>query len=154
MLSGRECGHISCEVLTEKVVTGRVRSLSSRSGQALCWLRIAEIPLRGLTSPVALVLCIHTAISELLGHDEWGGGFFPPRKAVLCVHEMGGDDRSRDNRGTAFAYHERLPSAKLGWVKTRGTHQSGPGMEGVRLRQSWHHCDRDRGVFVSNRQVD
>ena len=35
-----------------------------------------------------------------------------------------------------------------------GTHQSGPGTEGVRLRQSRHHCGRDRGIFVSNRQVD
>ena len=154
MLSGTKCRHIGCEVLTEGVVTGRVRSLSSRSGHALCWLRIAEIPLQGLTSALALVLCIHTAISELLGHDKWGGVFFPPRKGVLCVHKMGRDDRSRDNRGTAFAYHERLPSAKLEWVKTRGTHQSGPGPEGVRLRQSQHHCGCDRGIFVSNRQVD
>ena len=51
------------------------------------------------------------------------GVFFPPRKGVLCVKKMGRNDRSRDNRGMAFAYHERLPSAKLGWVKTRGTHQ-------------------------------
>ena len=83
-----------------------------------------------------------------------GGVFFPPWKGVLCVHEMGLNGRSRDNRATAFAYHERLPSAKLGWVKTRGTHQSGPGPERVRLRRSRHHCDRDRGIFVSNRQVD
>ena len=84
-----------------------------------------------------------------------GGVFFPPRKGVLCVQKMGRDDRSRENRGTAFfAYHERLPSGKLGWVKTRGTHQSGPGLEGVRLRQSRHHCGRDIGIFVSNRQVE
>ena len=83
-----------------------------------------------------------------------GGIFVPPRKGVLCVHEMGRNDRSRDSRRTVFAYHERLPSAKLGWVKTRGTHQSGPGSEGVHLRQSRHHCGRDRGIFVSNRQVD
>ena len=43
-----------------------------------------------------------------------GGVFFPPMKGVLCVHEMERDGRSRGNRGTAFAYHERLPSAKLG----------------------------------------
>ena len=84
-----------------------------------------------------------------------GGSSFPSGKGVLWVHEMGRNDRSRDNRGTAFfAYHERLPSVKLGWVKTRGTHQSRPGLEGVRLRQSRHHCGRDRGIFVSNRQVD
>ena len=58
---------------------------------------------------------------------------------------MGRNDRSRDNRGTAFAYHERLLSAKLGGVETGGTHQSGPDTEGVRLRQSRHHRGRDRG---------
>ena len=45
--------------------------------QALCSPRIAEIPLQGLVSAVALVLCIHTGVSELLAHDEWGGVFFP-----------------------------------------------------------------------------
>ena len=83
-----------------------------------------------------------------------GGVFSSPRKGVLCVQKMGRNDRSRDNRGTAFAYHELLPSAKLGWVKTRDTHQCGPGPEGARLRKSRHHCGRDRGIFVSNRQVD
>ena len=63
----------SCERGTEGVVTDRVRSEPSRSGQALCWPRIAEIPLQGLTSAVALVLRIHTGVSELLAHDEWGG---------------------------------------------------------------------------------
>ena len=82
------------------------------------------------------------------------GVFFPLRKGILCVQRVGRNDRSRDDRGTAFAYHERLPSAKLGWVEAGGTYQSGPGTEEVRLRQSRHHCDRDRGVFVSNRQVD
>ena len=67
---------------------------------------------------------------------------------------MGWNDRSTDNHGKAFAYHEGLPSAKLGWVETGGTHQFGPGTEGVRLRQCRHHCGRDRGVFVSYRQVD
>ena len=83
-----------------------------------------------------------------------GGVFFPLRKGIFYVQKMERNDRSRDNRATAFAYHERLPSAKLGLVETRGTHQSGPGTEGVRLRQSRHHCGRDRGVFVSDRQVD
>ena len=44
--------------------------------QALCWPRIAEMPLQGLTSAVALVLCIHTGVSELLAHDEWGESSF------------------------------------------------------------------------------
>ena len=71
-----------------------------------------------------------------------GGVFFPLRKGILCVQKMG---RNMGNRGKVFAYHERLPSAKLGWVETGGTHQSGPGTERVRLRQSRHHCGRDRG---------
>ena len=79
-------------------MTGRVRSLSSRSEQALCWPITAEIPLQGLTSAVALVLCIHTGVSELLAHDEWGV-FFPLRKGIFCVQKMGRNDRSRDNRG-------------------------------------------------------
>ena len=81
MSSGTKCGRIGCEVRTEGVVTGRVRSLSSRSGQALCWPRIAEIPLQELTSAVELVLCIHTGVSELLAHDEWGGSSYPSGKA-------------------------------------------------------------------------
>ena len=118
-------------------MTGCVRSLSSRSVQALCWPRIAEIPLQRLTSAVALVLCIHTGFcidtgfSGLLAHDEWGGVFFPLRKGILCVQKLGRNDCGRNNRGTAFAYHEQLSSAKLGWIETGGTHQSGPGTEGM-----------------------
>ena len=36
-------GAQSCEGGTEGVVTGRVRSESSRSGQALCWPNVAEV---------------------------------------------------------------------------------------------------------------
>ena len=72
------------------------------------------------------------------------GGLLSPQERHFLRPEMGRNDRSRDNRGTAFAYHEGLPSAKLGWVYT-GTHQSGPGTEGVCLRRSRHHCGRDRG---------
>ena len=46
----------SCEGGTEGVVKDRVRSESSRSGQALCWPSIAEVPLQALKSAVALVL--------------------------------------------------------------------------------------------------
>ena len=49
---------------------GRVRSLSSLSGQALCWPKIVERSLQELTSAVALVLCIHTGVYELLVCDE------------------------------------------------------------------------------------
>ena len=81
MPSGTKCGRIGCEVQTERVVTGCVRSLSSRSGQALCWPRTAEIPLQGLTSAVALVSYTHTGVSELLAHNEWGGSSYPSGKA-------------------------------------------------------------------------
>ena len=43
-----------------------------------------------------------------------GEVFFPLTKDIFCVQKMRRNDHSRDNRGTAFAYHERLPSAKLG----------------------------------------
>ena len=46
------------------------------------------------------------------------GVFFPLRKGIFCVQKMGRNGRGRDNYDTAFAYHERLPSAKLGWVET------------------------------------
>ena len=58
--------------------------------QTLCWPRIAEIPLQGLTSAVALVLCIHTAVSELLGHDEWGALLSPQQRHFL--HPENGAD--------------------------------------------------------------
>ena len=73
--------------------------------QALCWPRIAGIPLQGLVSAVALVLCIHTGVSELLTHDEWGGVFFPVWKGILCVMREragGGCDRPRPFRVIAI----------------------------------------------------
>ena len=57
--------------------------------QALCWPKIAEMPLQGLVSAVALVLCIHTGVSELLAHDEWGGSYFLFRKAFSASCERG-----------------------------------------------------------------
>ena len=44
MFKRDERGAQSCEGGTEGVVTGRVRSESSRSGQALCWPNVAEVP--------------------------------------------------------------------------------------------------------------
>ena len=79
-----------------------------------------------------------------------GEFFFPLRRGIFCIQKMGRNDRSRDNRGTAFAYHERLPSAKLGCVETGGTHQSGPGTEGVRLVNVGIIVAVTEGVFVSN----
>ena len=64
-------------------MTGCVRSLSSRSRQDLCWPRIAEIPLQGLTSVVALILCIHTGVSELPAHDQWGSLLSPQERHSL-----------------------------------------------------------------------
>ena len=53
-----EKGDRSCEKGTEGVVTGRVRSVSSQSGQALCWSSVAEVPSQALKSAAALVLCL------------------------------------------------------------------------------------------------
>ena len=51
-------------------MTGRVRSVSSRSGQSLCWPSVAGVLLQALNSAVALVLCIGAGGSEQLAHDE------------------------------------------------------------------------------------
>ena len=84
-----------------------------------------------------------------------GGVFFPLRKGIFCVQKMGRNDRSMDNRGTAFAYHERLPSAKLGWVETGGTHQSvDRARKGCVYVKVGIIVAVTGGVFVSNRQVD
>ena len=125
-------GRILWEGGTEGVVIGRVRSLSSPSGQALCWPRIAEIPLQDLTSAVVLVSCIHTGVSELLVHDKWGGFSLPSREAFSTSRGWDGMTAAGAIAVRPFAYHERLPSAKLGQVETGGTHQSEPGTEGVR----------------------
>ena len=72
------------------VVTGRVRSVSSRSGQALCWPSVAEVPLQSLKSAVALVLCLCAGGSEQLAHDEWRGSSFLFRKAFPASRKWGG----------------------------------------------------------------
>ena len=63
------------------MVTDRVRSVSLRSGQALCWPSVAEVPLQALKSAVELVLCICAGGSEQLAHDGWGGSSFLFQKA-------------------------------------------------------------------------
>ena len=136
------------------MLTGRIRSLLSRSRQALCWPRIAEIVSQGLTSAVLLVFCIHTGVSEPLTHGERGGSSFPPGKAFSVSKEWGKMTSAGTIAVRPFAYHERLPSANLRWVDTGGTHQSRPGTDGVRLRQGQHHRGRDGGGVRENRQVD
>ena len=126
------CGRIGCQVRTEGVVRGRVRSLSSQSGQALCWRRFAETSLQGLTSAVALVLCIHTEVSELLAHDEWGGSSFPSGKAFSASRKWGGmtaagtivvrllritnDCCLQSWRGSRLGAHTNLDRARKGCV--------------------------------------
>ena len=70
-------------------MTGRVRSVSSRSGQALCWPSVAEVPLQALKSAAALVLCLCAGDSEQLAH-EWGGSSFLFRKAFSTSRKWGG----------------------------------------------------------------
>ena len=82
-----------------------------------------------------------------------GGVFFPLKKGILCVQRMGRNDRSRAS-GRAFAYHERLPSAKLGWVETGGTHQSDRARKGCVYVKVGIIVAVTGGVFVSNRQLD
>ena len=154
MPSGTKCGHISCVVRTEGVVTGRICSLSSRSGQPLCWLRIAEIPLQGLPSAVALVLCIHAGVSELLANDEWWESSFPLGKAFSASRKWGGmtvagtitvrllritnDCCLRSSGGSRLRAHTNLNRARKGCVYVK--------VDNI--------VAVTRGVFVSNMQVD
>ena len=82
--------------------------------QALCWPRIAEIPLQRLVSAVALVLCIHTGVYELLAHDEWGGSSFLFRKAISASCERGMEGvvtgRVHRNLGAGFVLAENRGS--------------------------------------------
>ena len=71
-------------------MTGRVRSVSSRPGQSLCWPSVAGVPLQALKSAVALVLCIGTGCSEQLAHDEWGESSSLFRKAFAASRKWGG----------------------------------------------------------------
>ena len=71
-------------------MAGRVRSLSSRSGQASCWLRIAEMSLQGLKSAEAFLSCTRAGVSGFLAHDEWGWSSFPSEKAFSASREWGG----------------------------------------------------------------
>ena len=82
-----------------------------------------------------------------------GGGFFPLRKDILCVQKMRRNDHSRDNRGTAFTYHERLPSVKLGRVETGGTHQSDRARKGCVYVKVAIIVAVTGGLFVSNMRV-
>ena len=81
---------MSCEGRTEGVVTGRVHSVSSRSGQSLCWPSVAGVPLQVLKSAVALVLCIGAGGSEQLVHDEWEGSSSLFRKAFSASRKWCG----------------------------------------------------------------
>ena len=52
---------------------------------------------------VTLILCIHTGVSELLDHDDWGGESFPSRRAFSSSREWGGmvaAGQGRDRRHT------------------------------------------------------
>ena len=71
-------------------MTGRVRSESSRSGQALCWPNIAEVPSRALNSVVALVLCVSAEGSEQPAHNEWVGSSSLFRKAFSASRKWCG----------------------------------------------------------------
>ena len=108
-----------------------------------------------LKSAVALVLCVHGEISELLAHDEWReGGSFPIMKGILCVQGMGWNYRSRGNHDTVLLVTNdwRLQS----WGKSSlGTYTS---LDEVRKGNAYIKVGIIvaviNGVFLSNRQVD
>ena len=109
-------------------MTGRVRSVSSRSEQTLCWPSVAEVPSQALKSAVALVLCICAGGSEQVAHDGWHS--LRPENGAELPRQF----QSRHN----LVCDQRLSTAKPGsqgpvFVGIGGTHQSGLGTEGVRL---------------------
>ena len=132
-------------------MTGRVRPVSSRSGQSLCWPSVAGVPLQALKSAVAFVLCISAGGSEQLAHDEWGGSSSLSRRHFLRPkngEELPQQFQSRNN----LVCDLRLSAVRSGsqgpvFGAIGGTHQSGLGTEGVRLLWSRHHrCCHHEGV--------
>ena len=71
-------------------MTGRLRSLSSRSGQALCWPRTAEVSLRGLKSEGSFVLGTRAGVFERLAHYEWWGSSLLSEKAFSASRKWCG----------------------------------------------------------------
>ena len=138
MSSGTKCCRIGCEVGTEGVVTGRVRSLSSRCGQASCLSRIAGVPLQGLKSAAAFVLCKCAGVSGLLVHDEWRGSSFHSEKAFSAPRGWSG-------MTATGAVAVQLCVTRTTAV-TGGTHQSEQATEGVFLSYGRDCYDRGRGV--------
>ena len=141
MSSGTKCGRIGCGVRTEGVVTGRVRSLSSRSGRLP---RIAEIPLQGLTSTVALAYASVLGSLSCLPMLNGGGFFFPLRNGTFCVQKMGrllhitNDCRLRSWGASRLGAHTNLDRAWKGCVYAN---------VGIIVAVT-------EGVFMSDRQVD
>ena len=110
-------------------MAGRVRSLSSLSGQASCWPRIAEIPLQGLKSAEAFSFALVLgSLGSLSMMNE--GGLVSFRKGILCVQRTGRNGRNRESRGTAL---RNTNDCRL-WGKCGprlGAHtRSGPNTEG------------------------
>ena len=120
-------------------MTGRVRSESSRTGQALGWPGLAGLPFQGLNSAVAMVLCNGAGGSEPLTHDEWGDlipyvgrhslrpgdGAESPRQGQ-ALHDL-----VRDQRLLAASSKAHCPVSG----QTGGTHQSELGVERESLRR-------------------
>ena len=120
-------------------MTGRVRSGSSRTGQALGWPGLAGLPFQGLNSAVVLVLCNGAGGSEPLAHDEWGcllpcngrhslgpgDGAKSPRQGQ-ALHDL-----VRDQRLLAASSEVHCPVSG----QTGGTHQSELGAERESLRR-------------------
>ena len=132
-------------------MTGRVRTVPSRSGQSLCLPSIAGVPLQVLKSAVALVLRIGTGGSEQLAHDEWEGSSSLFRKAFSASRKWCGITAAGQSRHD-LECDQRLSAARPEsqgpmFDETGGTHQSGLGTEGVRLLWSLHHhCCHQEGV--------
>ena len=99
--NGTKIGRITWKGGTEGVVTGRVRSLSSQSGQAFVLPKNC-----GSTATSTHVSKQWSWFySSMLGSLSCllminGGVFFPIKKSIICVQKMGRNYGSRGNRGT------------------------------------------------------
>ena len=112
-------------------MTGRVRSVSSRSGQSLCWPSVAEVPLQALKSAVPLILCTDAGGSEQLAMMS-GGGFLPCLERHSLRPENGAALPRQLQSRHSLLCDQRLSASRPGshgplFVEIGGTYQSGLG---------------------------
>lgn len=105
-------------------MTCRVRSGLSCTRQALGWSRLAEVPLQGPNSAVALVLC----------NSEWGESSFLCRNAFSSSKKWGGITASGIGSARSCAWPTRGPASGI-WHLASGI--LGTGRESLLQRRHY-----------------